>query len=86
MQWSRSLIRRVLPETLAYTVVAEEEFVFGCNCNKTPVLSTHDAFAARRQEILEREVLELSCGFCGKNYRVMPERLRALKKWCRSEG
>lgn len=77
-----NLIRRVLPETLAYTVVAEEEFVFGCNCNETRVLSALATLSQQDvQEILEREeVLELSCGFCGKNYRVMPERLRALQE------
>ena len=77
-----SLIQRVLPEALPFTLVAEEEFVFGCNCDETRVLSALATLPqADVQEILEKEeVVELSCGYCGKDYRIMPERLRALQE------
>jgi len=74
------LVARALPVGLPYTLVAEETFEFRCNCNETRVLSALATLPKNEvEDILERkEVLELACGYCGKNYQVHPERLRSL--------
>ena len=75
-----ALIAQSVPDALPYTIVAEEKFAFGCNCDETRVLSALATLPKEEvQDILEQnEVLELSCGYCGKKYNVRPERLRSL--------
>lgn len=74
------LVKRALPEDLPYTLVAEEEFQFRCNCDETRVLSALATLPKQEvEDILERkEVLELACGYCSRTYNVHPEKLRSL--------
>ena len=74
------LIARSVPDELPYTIVAEEEFEFGCNCDDTRMLSALATLPKEEvQDILEKnEVLEMACGYCNKKYNIIPERLRSL--------
>lgn len=74
------LVAQVLPVELPFTLLAEEFFSFRCNCDETRVLSALATLPKEEvQDILQKEeVLELACGYCGKSFRVIPERLRSL--------
>jgi molecular chaperone Hsp33 len=75
--------RELLFETLygmPYDQVAERDVFFGCNCSEMRLLA--GLASLPKVEILElanaKEVLEIGCDFCGKDYRFMPEQLRGL--------
>ena len=75
-----SLLTGVMPEGMEYTVVGEESLYFGCSCNEERVM--HSLSTLPKEEIqgliTAGEPVELSCGFCNKNYLIQPENLKPL--------
>ena len=75
--------RTLIEETLygmPYEQVAERNVFFGCNCSTERL--TAGLASLPRNEIEDfvraRELLEIRCDFCGKEYKINPDSLRGL--------
>jgi molecular chaperone Hsp33 len=73
------LLRDILQD-MPYTRTAESTLRFGCSCSEQRVLTSLATIARADLEsmVTAGEVLDVACDYCGKNYAVVPERLRAL--------
>lgn len=74
---------KLLAETLygmPYTRVAEREVRFGCHCSSMRVTASFASLPRADIEALlaDPKVLEITCDYCGKEYKVAPEQLRGL--------
>jgi molecular chaperone Hsp33 len=67
---------------IPYAVTGTSLLRFACNCSHVRVVAGLSTLG--RDEIAslveQGEVLEISCDFCGKDYRVAPEQLEGLLK------
>jgi molecular chaperone Hsp33 len=65
---------------MPYTRTAESTLRFGCSCSEQRVMTSLATIARADLESMVQagEVLEIACDYCGKNYAIAPERLRAL--------
>jgi len=75
-----SLLSGVMPEGMEYTVVGDEKLFFGCSCTEARVMNSLSTLPEEeiRDLITAGEAVELSCGFCNKNYQIDPEHLKGL--------
>jgi molecular chaperone Hsp33 len=74
-----SLLGEIL-QGMPFTRVGETPVTFGCLCSEerlTASLSTLPR-ADIAEIVAAGEVLEIACEYCGTNYHIAPERLRAL--------
>ena len=65
---------------MPFTLLEETPVQFGCSCSALRVLSSLATVgrAELTDMIAAREVLDVSCDYCGRAYRVGPEQLRGL--------
>lgn len=65
---------------MPHTRLEESRLSFGCNCSQVRVVSSLATLPRTDIEELVRdgEVLEITCDYCGKEYRVPPAQLRSL--------
>jgi molecular chaperone Hsp33 len=75
--------RELLFETLygmPYEQVAERTVHFGCNCSEMRLMASLASLP--KHQITElassKDMLEIGCDFCGREYRFSPEQLRGL--------
>ncbi len=75
--------RELLFETLygmPYEQVAERAVHFGCNCSEMRLMASLASLP--KHQIAElassKDLLEIGCDFCGREYRFSPEQLRGL--------
>jgi molecular chaperone Hsp33 len=75
----RALLRDLFGD-MKYAQIAESELAFGCSCSEERVMTSLSTLPPSEvADILARaEVLEIGCDYCGKQYRIAPERLRGL--------
>jgi molecular chaperone Hsp33 len=75
----RSVLDTLL-EGMPFTQLARDEVQFGCNCSSERILAglaslpTHDL----ADLVSTNEVLEMSCDYCGREYKVVPDLLRGM--------
>ena len=76
---STSLLEELL-HGMPFTRLDERAVDFGCWCSQLRVVSALSTLPRSDIEDLYRagEVLEVSCDYCGEQYRVPPEQLRGL--------
>jgi molecular chaperone Hsp33 len=76
---ARSILEAVV-EDMPYRMLDEASIVFGCTCSEERVLA--GLATAGREEIesmiAEGKVIEAQCGYCNKEYKIPPERLRSV--------
>ncbi|MGZ5968730.1 MAG: Hsp33 family molecular chaperone HslO [Polyangiales bacterium] len=69
-----------LLEGMPFTQLAHDEVKFGCNCSAERILTglaslpTHDL----ADLVAPNEILEMSCDYCGREYKVAPDLLRGM--------
>jgi molecular chaperone Hsp33 len=65
---------------IEHTVLDESDVRFGCNCSQVRVLASLGTLGRADIEHLMRDGtdLEMSCDYCGSEYRVAPEQLRGM--------
>jgi molecular chaperone Hsp33 len=65
---------------MAHTLLARSEVRWGCPCDAVRVVSAMASLGAEelRDVVAKGEVLEVACDYCGEQYQVGPEQLRAL--------
>ena len=75
----RALLGWVLGEA-PYAIVEERPVAFGCNCSHERLLAS--LATLDRGEVVEMvddgKMLEITCDYCGEEYRISPEQLRGL--------
>lgn len=69
-----------LLEGMPFTQLARDDVRFGCNCSSERILAglaslpTHDL----ADLMAPNEILEMSCDYCGREYKVAPDLLRGM--------
>ncbi len=65
---------------IEHTVLDASDVRFGCNCSQVRVLASLGTLGRAEIEDLMRDGtdLEMSCDYCGTEYRVAPEQLRGM--------
>ena len=65
---------------MSFTRLEESSVRFGCWCSETAIFSALATLPTTDiQEMVEDgEVLEINCDYCGKDYKLAPERLKGL--------
>lgn len=65
---------------MPYTELARDEVMFGCRCSETSLLSALATLGREevRSMVEQGEGLEITCDYCGRDYLIAIERLRAL--------
>ncbi len=65
---------------IEHTVLDESDVRFGCNCSQVRVIASLGTLGRADIEDLMRDGtdLEMSCDYCGSEYRVAPETLRGM--------
>lgn len=64
---------------MPFARLEESPLTFACRCSQVGVMTTLATLPrADIEELLREEVLELTCDYCGKAYRVPPAQLRPL--------
>ncbi len=78
--FSAAALLEELLDGMPFTRLEESEVGFGCWCSHVRVIAALATLSRRDIEDLvsDGEVLEISCDYCGAEYRVAPERLRGL--------
>ena len=63
-----------------YSILESSEVRFGCSCSELRVLTSLATLGRSDiEELIEDgEVIEVSCDYCGREYRLSPEQLRGL--------
>jgi molecular chaperone Hsp33 len=76
---SDSLLAELL-HGMPFTKVGESPLSYGCNCSELRVLSSLATLPRSDLEDLlsDGKVLEISCDYCRKDYRISPTQLRSL--------
>ena len=78
-KWSTHLIEELL-YGMPYTILAESDLAYGCQCSELRVLSSlitlpHSEINALLQD---NRVLEIQCDYCRKDYAISPTQLRSF--------
>ncbi|HRI66800.1 MAG TPA: Hsp33 family molecular chaperone HslO [Polyangium sp.] len=78
-KWTTHLIEELL-YGMPYTILAESDLAYGCQCSELRVLSS--LITLPRSEINslleDSRVLEIQCDYCGKDYAISPTQLRSF--------
>lgn len=77
-QWPTHLIEELL-FGMPYTVLAESDLAYGCQCSEVRVLSSLVTLPRAEINSLleENRVLEIQCDYCHKDYAISPAQLRS---------
>ncbi len=77
--WTTHLLEELL-YGMPYTILAESDLAYGCQCSELRVLSS--LITLPRSEINslieDNRVLEIQCDYCGKDYAISPTQLRSF--------
>ena len=75
-----AFIRGVLPAGYPFVVVGREPVEFRCRCSETRVLYSLNTLGTEETEemIADGQDVEISCGYCTKQYQIKPEQLKQL--------
>ncbi len=65
---------------MPHTMLAESPLAYGCNCSELRVLSSLVTLPRSEIESLleDKEVLQIQCDYCRKNYAISPQQLQSL--------
>ena len=65
---------------MPYTILAESDLEYGCQCSDVRVLSSLVTLPRTEVEALleENQVLEIECDYCRKEYAIAPDQLRTF--------
>ena len=81
-QWegSPTKLRDELLYGMDFSQTGHAEVTFGCECSRVRVLASLGTIGVSdlQEMIAAGETVELSCDYCGTDYRVAPEELRGL--------
>ena len=69
-------------EREAFTILGDSSLAYGCGCDRLRVLSSLAMLPADdiNQLTQDQSPLEISCDYCGKTFRILPEELRGLSE------
>lgn len=78
-KWTNLLVEELL-YGMPYTVLAESNLSYGCQCSEVRVLSSLITLPKAEIEDLlaEERVLEIQCDYCGHDYAITPALLRSF--------
>ncbi|MBL8743882.1 MAG: Hsp33 family molecular chaperone HslO [Myxococcales bacterium] len=78
--FSADLLMSELVYGMAHTELGRQELRFHCRCDETLVLSALSSLSKEDVQSMvdDGEGLEIHCDYCGKDYAIAVERLRAL--------
>lgn len=79
VKWTTHLIEDLL-YAMPYTILAESDLAYGCQCSEVRVLSSLVTLPRSEINALleDNRVLEIQCDYCRKDYAIAPAQLRSF--------
>lgn len=78
-KWTSHLVEELL-YGMPYTVLAESDLSYGCQCSEVRVLSSLITLPRTEIEslLVDDRTLEIQCDYCGQDYAIAPAQLRTF--------